>query len=94
MKKIFCCLLMLINVIIVMSQPPKTAVFSDLQMETRIENILQKMSLVEKVGQMCELTVGVITDTSNPDNQFLSEALMDTVFGKYKVTTKKWNTEE
>jgi len=85
MKKIFCCLLMLINVIIVMSQPPKTAVFSDLQMETRIENILQKMSLVEKVGQMCELTVGVITDTSNPDNQFLSEALMDTVFGKYKV---------
>lgn len=48
----------------------------------KIEKLLKGMTLEEKIGQMCELTIGVVTDKNNNK---LSEALLDTVIGKYKV---------
>lgn len=54
----------------------------DSAMEKRIEEILGKMTLEEKIGQMTQLTVGVIMDK---EREHLVPELMDTVFGKYKV---------
>lgn len=46
----------------------------DAQVEARVEAILSKMTLEEKVGQMCELDISK-----------LSTDAVDNVFGKYKV---------
>ena len=54
----------------------------DSAVEKRIEAILGKMTLEEKIGQMTQLTVGVIMDA---EREHLVPELMDTVFGKYKV---------
>ena len=54
----------------------------DSAVEKRIEAILGKMTLEEKIGQMTQLTVGVIMDK---EREHLVPELMDTVFGKYKV---------
>ncbi|MDE6162664.1 MAG: glycoside hydrolase family 3 protein, partial [Bacteroides sp.] len=58
------------------------AIPSDPEMEGKIEKLLKGMTLEEKIGQMCQLTIGVVTDKSR---QKLSETLLDTVIGKYKV---------
>ena len=42
------------------------AIPRDEQMEQQIEQLLQKMTLDEKVGQMCELTIDVIQKRVNP----------------------------
>lgn len=34
---------------------------------------------------MCQLTAGVVIDQSDPQHPVLSEALLDTVIGRYKV---------
>ena len=59
----------------------------DEQIEAKVEALLKKMTLEEKVGQMCQLNIDVLQDrTANPMQGFtLSEALLDTVIGKYKV---------
>lgn len=51
------------------------------KMEEQIEDILSRMTLEQKVGQMCELTYEVI----NGKTSFLSEEAVNTVFGEYKV---------
>ena len=61
---------------------PVPAIPSDPEIEGKIEKLLKGMTLEEKIGQMCELTIGVVTDKNNNK---LSEALLDTVIGKYKV---------
>lgn len=61
------------------------AIPTDARIEKKIESLLKNMTLEEKVGQMCEITVDVITDFSSPNDFKLSEALLDTVIGKYKV---------
>ena len=54
--------------------------------EERIKELLGKMTLEEKIGQMCEITVDVVTDFPGSKDGFkLSEAMLDTVIGKYKV---------
>lgn len=63
--------------------PP--AIAPDKKIETRIGELLQKMTLEEKIGQMCQLTAGVVIDQSDPQHPVLSEALLDTVIGRYKV---------
>ena len=40
--------------------PP--AIAPDKKIETRIGELLQKMTLEEKIGQMCQLTAGVVID--------------------------------
>jgi beta-glucosidase len=53
--------------------------------EQKVESLLQKMSLDEKIGQMCEITIDVVTDTTSPNDFKLSAAKLDKVIGKYKV---------
>ncbi len=61
------------------------AIKPDAEMEAKIEKILSGMTLEEKVGQMCQITVDVVTDFSSPEDFKMSEAMLDTVIGKYKV---------
>ena len=62
------------------SVPP--AIPSDHVIEEKIDSLIRKMTLEEKIGQMTEITVGVVTDKSGTA---LSEEMLDTVIGKYKV---------
>lgn len=65
---------------------PSPAIPTDPVIEAHIQKWLKKMTLEEKVGQMCEITVDVITDFPGSKDGFkLSEAMLDTVIGKYKV---------
>lgn len=61
------------------------AIPSDPKIEKQVEKLLSKMTLEEKIGQMCEITVDVVTDFSSPNDFKLSEEKLDTVIGKYKV---------
>ena len=59
----------------------------DKVIEDKVEKLLEKMTLEEKIGQMTELTIDVLTDkktTEQPGFTF-DEAMLDTVIGKYKV---------
>ena len=62
------------------------AISADPVIEAHIQEWLKKMTLEEKIGQMCEITVDVVTDFPGSRDGFkLSEAMLDTVIGKYKV---------
>lgn len=62
------------------------AIPSDPVIEANIQQWLKKMTLEEKIGQMCEITIDVVTDFEKSCDGFtLSEAMLDTVIGKYKV---------
>ncbi|MDO4164253.1 MAG: glycoside hydrolase family 3 N-terminal domain-containing protein [Bacteroides sp.] len=63
------------------------AIPRDEKIEKQVEKLLKKMTLDEKIGQMCELTIDVLQDrTADPSKGFqLSEAMLDSVIGKYKV---------
>ena len=65
---------------------PAPAISADPVIEAHIQEWLKKMTLEEKLGQMCEITVDVVTDFPGSKDGFkLSEAMLDTVIGKYKV---------
>lgn len=59
------------------------AIPRDEQMEQKIERLLRKMTLDEKVGQMCELTIDVIQKKG--EGFQIDEAKLDSVITKYKV---------
>lgn len=62
------------------------AIPSDPVIGANIQQWLKKMTLEEKIGQMCEITIDVVTDFEKSRDGFtLSEAMLDTVIGKYKV---------
>ena len=61
------------------------AIPSDKDVEVQVEQALNKLSLDEKIGQMCELTIDVITDQSVPDKLVLNEEALKNVLEKYKV---------
>ncbi|MGL4852993.1 MAG: glycoside hydrolase family 3 N-terminal domain-containing protein [Phocaeicola sp.] len=63
--------------------PP--AIPADPAIEAKIEALLKKMTLEEKIGQMCEITIDVITDFSSPNKFKLDPAKVEEVIGKYKV---------
>ena len=68
------------------AQKVSLAIPADPQIEAKIATWLQKMTLDEKIGQMCEITIDVITDfPGSTDGCKLSEAMLDTVIGTYKV---------
>ena len=70
-------------------QQTKTApaIPSDPEIENNIRQWLDKMTLEEKIGQMCEITIDVVTDfeASQKNGFTLDKAKLDTVIGKYKV---------
>lgn len=83
MKKLLVSSFLLGGILIACAEKqPVPAIPSDPEIEGKIEKLLKNLTLEEKIGQMCELTIGVITDKSG---QKLSEDLLDTVIGKYKV---------
>lgn len=73
------------------SQSPNglTAIPTDKTVEKKIEATLSKMSLDEKIGQMTQLTLDVVTKGDNVfHTEFplrLDEAMVDTVLSKYKI---------
>lgn len=71
----------------VSAQQVTPAIPSDPKIETNIRKWLKKMTLEEKIGQMCEITIDVVTDfEGSKQNGFtLDAAKLDTVIGKYKV---------
>lgn len=87
MKKLVLSFLLGVGILLPMSAQKVTpAIPFDPQIEANIATWLQRMTLDEKIGQMCEITVDVITDFPRSANGCtLSEAMLDTVIGKYKV---------
>lgn len=68
-------------------QKPAPAIPSDPVIEAHIQKWLKKMTLEEKIGQMCEITIDVVSDfeASKKNGFTLNPAMLDTVIGKYKV---------
>ncbi len=52
--------------------------------DLQVEQVLERLSLDEKIGQMCELTIDVISDMQSPEMRLNEEALAR-VFNKYHV---------
>ena len=68
------------------SQSVPPAIPVDTRIENRIDSLMKKMTLEEKIGQMCQLTIGVVTKGEHSGvAQHVSERLLNTVIGKYKV---------
>ena len=63
--------------------PP--AIPNDPAIEKRIVEIMSKMTLEEKVGQMCELEIGWLQDADRSNGYKLNEAKMKEAFDRYKV---------
>lgn len=63
----------------------KPCIPRDPVIEQKIEKKLKSMTLDEKIGQMCEITVDVVTDWSSPKDFKLSKTKLDTIIGQYKV---------
>lgn len=60
----------------------------DAGMEAQIKKVMSKMTLEEKIGQMCELEIGqILSDSSNvfPNEVKLDAAKLKKAFGEYKV---------
>ena len=68
-------------------QKPAPAIPSNPVIEAHIQEWLKKMTLEEKIGQMCEITIDVVSDfeASKKNGFTLNPAMLDTVIGKYKV---------
>lgn len=62
------------------------AIASDPVLESRVDSVLRTMSIDNKVGQMCQLTVGCVRRYGgHPDEFVFNEALLDSAVIKYKV---------
>ena len=82
MKKII--LMSLLAAACTTNQVRQPAIPKDAQVEKQVEQALSRLSLDEKIGQMCELTIDVITDAQSPEFRLNEEALQK-VFAKYHV---------
>ena len=64
----------------------KPAIPYDAKLEKKVQKQLKNMTLEEKIGQMCEITIDVITDFS-ADSFKLCEAKLDTLVRVYKISS-------
>ncbi len=85
MNKILSLIMIAATTLSCSKQSNSSAIEHDAELERKIETTLEKMTLEEKIGQMCEITIDVITDFSDPNNFRIDEAKIDEVIGKYKV---------
>lgn len=69
----------------IVAQGMAPAIPHDKKLETKVERTLRKLTLEEKVGQMCELTIDVITDNNHKDSVVLNEEAVAKVIDRYKV---------
>ena len=82
MKKTLMTSLLATGLIVANAQQP--AISRDEKVERQVEQTLARLSLDEKIGQMCELTIDVITDGQSPEFR-LNEDALKKVFGRYHV---------
>ncbi len=61
------------------------AITPDHEVEAQVEKLLSQMTLEQKIGQMCEITIDVITDMGVQDSFVLNEKALKNVLEKYKV---------
>ncbi len=89
MKKLYLFILILPLFIACNTGSAKKSPHSDANIERRVDSVLSKMTLEEKVGQMAQFTVDVIgkgQGVYSSDEPFeLDPAMLDTVFGIHKV---------
>ena len=85
MKKIFVALCLFFNAGLSYSQTVRPAIPADAEMEAKIEKLIKRMTLEEKIGQMCQITIGVVTENAHSAHPFVSDRLLDTAIKKYKV---------
>ena len=65
-------------------ETPAIPVDSDL--EARVKEIVGNMTLEDKIGQMCEVEIGLVTvDSMVNGGVALDEAKLDSIFNKYRV---------
>ena len=58
----------------------------DSSLEARVKEIVSKMSLEDKIGQMCEVTADlVVRDSLTNGEVLLDEGKVDSIFSKYRV---------
>ena len=69
----------------VVAQGVAPAIPHDKKLEAKVERTLHKLTLEEKVGQMCELTIDVVTDNRHRDSVVLNEEAVAKVIDRYKV---------
>ena len=60
----------------------KPAIAPDAAVEAKVEQVLKGMTLEEKVGQMVQLSIDIISNEARDD---VDPAKMDVIFGKYKI---------
>lgn len=85
MKKKFLAVWALCGVITVSAQSVVPAIPVDNHIEKKIQKWVKKMTLEEKIGQMCQITIGVITGKDNAYYPLISDSLLDIAISKYKV---------
>ena len=74
-------------ILVATAQTVAPAIPRDEKIEQKVETLLKKMTLDEKIGQMCELTIDVLKDwKADPALGWqMDEAKLDTVIRIYKV---------
>ena len=60
----------------------RPAIEPDAQVEAKVEQVLKGMTLQEKVGQMVQISIDIISNEARDD---VDPAKMDALFGKYKI---------
>ncbi len=71
-----------------MAQSVKPCIPKDPEIEDKVEKTLSEMTLDEKIGQMCELTIETVTDydASGKENKFVvSKDVLHDMIATYKV---------
>lgn len=61
------------------------AIPQDPAIEKRIKEIMSKMTLEEKIGQMCELEIGYLQDADKSNGYKFNDDKVEEAFRKYKV---------
>lgn len=61
------------------------AIPQDAAIEAQVSDILSRLTLEEKVGQMCQITIGMLEDWNSPAQFKLNTETLDKLIDEYKV---------
>lgn len=88
-KKVFLSLVLATSMFTATAQQVAPAIPRDEKIEQQVEAWLQKMTLEEKIGQMCELTIDVLQQRTNPfeglNMENLKVADLQKILKKYSI---------
>lgn len=76
--------LLALNMTTVMAQTPKKTVAPKTELDKKVDALLAKMTLEEKVGQMTEVTLDVVSKPNNGNHQLDNDKLKEAIL-KYHV---------